>query len=83
MSRRRSLGIFSFYTIADTDVTAFVVSLLLISLFLFSVRWIWSGYLVPASIVNWMSLEGCCYYLEMVSVMLVVAFDGIELWILI
>ena len=56
----------------DTDFTAFVLSLLLISVFLFSVRWIWNGYLVPSSIINWMSLEGCCYYLEKVSVELMV-----------
>ena len=72
MYRRRSLGIFSFYTISDTDFTAFVLSLLLIGVFLFSIRWIWNGYLVPSSTINWMSLEGCCYYLEKVSVELMV-----------
>lgn len=74
------MGLFSFYQIAETDPTAFWLSLALVGAFGVGVYGLWTGFLVPASFLVWGSLRGYLYYLEDVSVGIALS-SSLEFWV--
>ncbi|KAK8823795.1 hypothetical protein WA538_001087, partial [Blastocystis sp. DL] len=64
---RQSMGLLSFYRVAETDPTAFWLSLAVLEAYGIGVVGMWNGFLVPASLLIWGCLYGFLYYLESVS----------------
>ena len=74
------MGLLSFYKIAETDPTAFWLSLAVLEAYVIGVFGLWNGYLVPASLLIWGCLYGFLYYLENVSVG-TSSLSSLEFWV--
>ena len=79
-TRRRSMGLLSFHKVAETDPTAFWLSLALLVVYGIGMLGVWNGYLVPASLLIWGCLRGFLYYLENVSVR-TAPLSALEFWV--
>ena len=79
-ARRQSMGLLSFYRVAETDPTAFWLSLAVLEAYGIGVVGMWNGFLVPASLLIWGCLYGFLYYLESVSVR-VSSPPSLEIWV--
>ena len=74
------MGLLSFYQVAETDPTAFWLSLAVLGAYGIGVYGVWNGFLVPASFLIWGCLRGFLYYLESVSVEMPFL-SSLEFWV--